>query len=134
MTEIGVIRREKESRAHYPDPGPALDAFVVRSLWRGIVVYDTATAAIRMIDPHRQQVAIPAYSTDKDAANRVVRQMRTRGLLLRVRRMAGTGMVHACFCREGEVNGGRYSRAPTLAMAICLAALAQLDGSDRELN
>ncbi len=111
-----------------PPPGVALDAVVARRLLLAVVVHDPATGEAHLVGAEdRKPVPLPRYSTEVEDAHRAAALMQRRGWSLRVRQDAERGEWLAAFTKDdGRVYA--YSKTAAMPHAVCLAALAALDG------
>lgn len=107
-------------------PGPELDAEIVRTLWRYLIVIDPGTGEYRMMSAFGNE-AIPPYSTDKNTVLQVEEFFKEQGWKLRTRR-DGKGFAASFTKNDGATY--RYFIAETLPEAICHAALAVSNGTN----
>lgn len=110
-------------------PGPMLDAQVARRLWRAVVLFD-GPEPFFVEAGTRKRVPLPAYSTDTDEAHRVISQMHATGHTARI--SADPDGRFRCVFSLPDDRVYRWTIGLTAAHAICLAALAALDGSNVE--
>lgn len=111
-------------------PGPALDALVARRLWRAIVSVEDGKPFLVEQGTHKR-VALTAYSTDLDEAQRVVRLMQSRGFTGRIGHEPEHNRYRAAFTRD-DGRHYRWTFCETLPHALCLAAIAAVDGTNVE--
>lgn len=112
-------------------PGVMTDTIIARRLWRAVVFMDIegqGAYLIRQGDHGREPV--PNYSTNVDDAYRVVKYMQSQGYVAHLKSAPDLGKSFACFTQPGNQHY-RMSEAEDLAMAICLAALEALDGTNK---
>lgn len=115
--------------------GQLLDAKIARTLWRALVVLDIANNESYMVsnDGH-EHVPVPKYSTVVDDAHRVVAFMQSKGWTLSLKQTMDDDNV--CYVALFGKTDGRvynYTKAETMPLVICLAALWAWSGSNVKL-
>ena len=111
-------------------PGPMMDAAIARRLWRAIVFMDIEGQGAYLVrQGDHARMPLPGYSTNVDDAHRVVKQMQAHGYAATLKSAPEFGKCYACFTQNDGKNY-RMSEAETLPMAICLAAVEALDGTN----
>ena len=111
--------------------GPALDSQVARVLFGTVVIIDTKTGEHCMMGKDREMLPVPSFSTDVETAYEVTDLMQDYGLELNVKnaKRGDESFWYACFKKE---DGRQYvpSTGVTVAEAICVAALAAVNGDN----
>ena len=111
--------------------GPLLDARMARTLWRALVVHDAANNECYMVSDDHERVPVPAYSTVVDDAHRVAAFMQSHGWTLSIKQTMDDDNV--CYVALFGKTDGRiynYTKAETMPLAICLAALWAWSGGN----
>lgn len=111
-------------------PGPALDALVARRLWRAIIFVEAGKHWLVEHGTHKR-VPLTPYSTDIDEAQRVVRLMQSRGFTGRIGHDPEFNRYRAVFTLD-DGRHYRWTMCETMPHALCVAALAALDGTNVE--
>jgi len=110
--------------------GPMLDAQVARTLWRAIVIHDPETETSYLMGEDGREVPLPRFSRAVDDAHRVVALMNSRGWTMTLKQVTeGTPHWLCAFVRD---DGRTYvhTKAETMPLAICIAALAAHRGQN----
>lgn len=108
--------------------GPQMDAKIARRLWRAVVFMEDGNHHL-VQQGDFARVPLPPYSTDIDEAYRVVRYMQALGWACRLRHCPDSARFRVCFTKADD-RVYQWSLDEVMPMAICLAALAALDGAN----
>lgn len=111
--------------------GPNLDQQIARRLFGSVVIIDTKSGDNYMMGKDHQKVPVPPFSTDMETAEELVELMAGYNHVLNIKMSKrGEDVVwYACFSKEDDRRYVSVS-APTAAEAVCLAALAAVDGKN----
>lgn len=113
-----------------PPAGPQMDARIARRLWRAVVFVDNESGTSYLIQQGDfGRVPLPAYSTDVDEAYRVVRFMQGKGYTARFQHNPEENKYFGYFAKDADLVY-IWMQGDTMPMAICLAALSALDGTN----
>jgi hypothetical protein len=106
-----------------------MDADVARALWKALVIHDAEAGESYLMGEDWQRVPLPHFSTDIDAAHRVVSVMQAAGWTLSVKQTVepDRSAYLAAFVKPDNRHYN-FVRHDSLPMALCLAALAAFAG------
>ena len=111
-------------------PGIQMDSLIARKIWRSIVVNETETGESYMVgQADHAKVPIPKFSTNQEDAHKIVEYFQAKNWFFRVKHIPEKDMYQTCFYKEDN-HQYQFSAADTLPMAICIAGLAVIDGSN----
>jgi hypothetical protein len=111
-------------------PGPATDSLVARSIWKAIIVTETETGESYMVNQDDySKVKVPPYSTSVDEAHRIVEYFQNQGWSARIRNVPEQDVFMVSFFKH-DGRTYRFMKGDTLPMAICMAALDLINGSN----
>lgn len=109
--------------------GPLMDADVARALWKALVIHDAEAGESYLMGEDWQRVTLPPFSTDIDAAHRVVSVMQAAGWTLTVKQTVDpTGSAYLAAFVKQDNRPYRFVCHESLPMVLCLAALAAFAG------
>lgn len=111
--------------------GPSLDGRLALALWRAVVLVDGQTGEHTLVSADgRGAVRLPAFSSDLEAAHRVISKMKEQGWTVLIDHGPATGGRYRVVFGRDDRRNYLYTEATPLPLAICLAALAALEGGN----
>jgi hypothetical protein len=105
-----------------------MDSLVATRLWRVVVINEDGQRYMVGQD-NRERVPLPAFSTVIDDAYRVVDFFSAKGWEFRIQHIPESDTYNSCFYRD-DSRVYQMVNAKTTTMAVCLAALQALNGSN----
>lgn len=111
-------------------PGITTNSLIARKVWRAIVINDMDSGESYMVgQKDHAKVPLPDFSNDLKEAHTIVEFFQNKGWAFRVRSIPEDDNFQACFYRDDN-RTYKFSKAYTMPMVICEAALAALDGTN----
>lgn len=109
-----------------------LNSLIGRLLWGFVVIIDTRSGLNYMMGHDHKPIELPNYSEDQEAANMVEQFLENQGYIMSVQNTVDSSQSKwfACFFKANDGKKYKPSMADTVPKAICLAAIAAVQGTN----
>jgi hypothetical protein len=114
-------------------PGPELDSQVARIVFGFAVVIDTHSGKQYIVGKDHEEMPVPPYSTEIEAAYNVTNQQHRMGFTLKVQNdvVGGKNIFYTAFTKP-DTRKYMASAAEDLPTAICKAGIAAVTGQNSQ--